>query len=239
MSPGFYTAATALDSRTRAQETIANNLANINTTGFKRQYPLFTEFGAELAASRKNMAPGISNVAPVATNWDLATPGPTLKTGGELDLALRGPGFFVVSTPSGERLTRAGEFSRDGQGRLLARGELPVLGQNGPITLPSGPVAIGPDGTVKVNNVVVDKLRIEEPENTNELVAEGGSLFMTSGKTKTADKAQVMSGTLEGSNVNLTQELVAMIANSRVHDESGKALNIVDEITGRMIADLS
>ena len=163
---GMDSAASALRYWERKQEIVANNLANVSTDGFKAQ----RVFARLLDGIR----------GPVAqTSSDLST-GNLRQTGNTLDVAIDGPGFFVVSTPNGERYTRGGTLRLDEKHQLVDTDGRPLLGvkKGGPITLLDGPVEINKSGKVTQNGQVVDTLRMEAAPQGVELEREGKSLWV-------------------------------------------------------------
>lgn len=204
-------------------ETIANNMANSNTNGFKKDIVSFYE-----ALDMKSIS-----------NTDFSQ-GHLRYTGNELDVALSSKGFFKVETPNGLRYTRDGAFSINAEGNLVTGNGDTVLGQNGPITIEGGDVHIGNDGQVVVNNESVDKILVVDFDEPQLLRKEGGSYYSYQGKQKgisTESDAQIQQKYLEGSNVNPTQEIIKMIETYRAFESVEKAIQSIDALTGKMVND--
>ena len=146
---GLDSAASALRYWERKQEIVANNLANVSTDGFKAQ--------RVFARLLDGIRPGRAKRAPIYTTGNLR------QTGNALDVAIDGPGFFVVNTPNGERYTRGGPLRLDEKHQLVDIDGRPLLGvkKGGPLTLIDGPVEISKNGDVTQNGQVVDTLRME------------------------------------------------------------------------------
>lgn len=204
-------------------ETIANNMANSNTNGFKKDIVSFYE-----ALDMKSIS-----------NTDFSQ-GHLRYTGNELDVALSSKGFFKVETPNGLRYTRDGAFSINAEGNLVTGNGDKVLGQNGPITIEGGDVHIGNDGQVVVNNESVDKILVVDFDELQLLRKEGGSYYSYQGEQKgisTESDAQIQQKYLEGSNVNPTQEIIKMIETYRAFESVEKAIQSIDALTGKMVND--
>ncbi|MER3458405.1 MAG: flagellar biosynthesis protein FlgF, partial [Chloroflexota bacterium] len=159
MIRGLYSAASALVAGLFRQELIAQDLANINTPGYKAASTRLSDFATMLLA---RLPGGIGPATPlgrlthgVQTSAAITdfSPGPVQATGQPLDLAIQGEGFFRLRTPDGERFTRDGRFSLDANGQLVNVNGHPVLGTNGqPIRLSSGQVRVDPNGTIYLND---------------------------------------------------------------------------------------
>lgn len=237
MLRGLYTAASGMNHELKRQDAIANNLANINTAGFKKDDMIGASFHAQLyyAIDRRAVQP--IGFAPLGVETDQVythmTTGNILTTDNPLDLAIIGAGFFVVDNGVNQALTRNGHFTRNAEGYLANdNGDL-VLGENGPIRL-DGPVEIGADGTVRVNNQVVDRLLVVIPDNAASLVKEGHSRFVFDGGWTRLETAVVQQGALENSNVNTIEEMTKMIAVTRAYESNQKVIAVADEVMNRI-----
>ena len=204
----------------RQMDVIANNVANVNTNGFKADRSLFQEFLANGAREDNFMAGRdrrISHVMDRATFRDFAQ-GAFEPTKNPLDVAIDGGGFFVVQTPQGERYTRDGSFQINNQGQLVNSSGYPVLGTGGPIQFQQTDkqINIAQDGNVTVlegtarTDSVRGKLRIVRFANPQALQKEGANLY--SGGAGVADTASVVrQGFVEKSNVNSVLEMSRLI----------------------------
>jgi flagellar basal-body rod protein FlgF/flagellar basal-body rod protein FlgG len=149
------------------------------------------------------------------------------KTGNELDLALEGSGFFVVQTPAGVRYTRNGSFQADASGRLVTSTGDPVLGEEGPIDLPSGTLSISSDGTISQQGAVVARLKIVTFAPGTSLALEGNSLYQApQGSELSADDPRVSQGSLESSNLNPVAGAISLVALQRHAQLLEQALKI-------------
>lgn len=182
----------------REMESVAHNLANANTTGFKSQAPLFREF-----LSKTTPTETISSVVDqglMTNNSD----GPLKVTDNSFDFGIRGGGYFAVMTPSGERYTRNGNFKLDSNSRLVTQSDNGVLGaDNRPIVIPpnSAEIKVSNDGTILAGTQVVGQMKIVGFANDAALKRGPNSLMIANEVPQKAPKAQVVQGVIEESNV--------------------------------------
>lgn len=246
-------ARTGLDAQDTRMRVISNNLANVNTTGFKRDraafetlaYQTITAAGAPNTADTKyatglNLGTGVR----VAATARIDTQGSLATTGNALDLALDGEGYFQVQLPAGQLgYTRAGNFSRSPEG-LLVTGEGYQV-QPG-ITIPEGAtsVTIGTDGTVsalipgQTEPSQLGQIQIATFPNAAGLEAHGDNYVVETAASGVANlgiagqdgRGNVRQGVLEGSNVNVVQELVDMIETQRAYEVNSKVITATDEM---------
>jgi flagellar basal body rod protein FlgG len=241
MTPGIYTAATTMTARAKAQEMIAQNLANVNTNAYRRLELQFKGFGAEVYTANQDKGPataaGVELMRPI---WNHGH-GMMKETGRDLDFALRGEGFFVLDTPAGTRLTRDGHFMRDKDGRLVSTSGDPVVGKGGPIILPSGEVSVKDDGSVYVDGNQVGQLEVKVPSDLRVLDSAGGGLFrvLNEAGVRPVEEPLISNGILEMSNVEIPIEMVTMIENSRMYEAAQRALQMTDANIGSTIQNLT
>jgi flagellar basal-body rod protein FlgF/flagellar basal-body rod protein FlgG len=214
----------------RQLDVVANNVANVNTNGFKADKSLFQEYlmpGAHqdnfVGRDRR-----VSYVQDRATFHDF-TPGPTEQTKNPLDVAIDGNAFLVVQTPGGERYTRDGALHVNPTGQLVTAAGNPVMGANGPIVLQQTDhdVTIAGDGTVTVlegsnskTDSVRGKLRLVSFAQAQKLLKEGSNLYAAEGITPQPDiSARVKQGFVEKSNVNSVAEMSRLIEVTRAYTQ--------------------
>lgn len=215
----------------RQLDVIANNVANLNTNGFKAQLNLFRE--EEMTPAANDAFPfsdrPISFVIDDQSVNDFE-PGPLVQSGNPLDVALNGRGFFAVQTPQGERWTRDGAFSIDAQGRLVNHSGHQVLTEAGPITF--GPeetdVTIGRDGSISTSAGVRGRLRVVDFADLRELQRSGDNLW-SGGTPRAAEGVRVAQGTIERSNVSGVTEISRMIQVTRAYQSITNQLRDLDE----------
>lgn len=197
----------------QSMDTIANNLANMSTSGFKRETPLFQEYVDQLPPTEGQSGPQtISYVEQSGMFRDLAN-GAMETTNAPFDLAIAGQGYFVVQTANGPRYTRNGHFTLDASGRIVTEDGDPVQGQGGDIAIAAtdGDVHIAADGTVSGSKGQIGQLNIVDFPNDSALVKEGGSLYSTAQSPQSPTNASVLQGVLESSNVKPILEMTNMI----------------------------
>jgi len=230
---------------------VANNLANVNTAGFKGDRLMFRAVLTDAVESSANI-PSMRLISqnPISSsiynmNRTLLTgsgtktdfsPGHLRETGNPLNLALVGDGFFSIRTPDGLMYTRDGSFTLNSEGELVTRKGFPVLGQSGVISMPEGKdVFINADGIVSVDGNEVDRLKVIDFPRPYPLRKRGHSLFALATSQyaeKIATDVKVQQGFLEQSNVNVVREMVSMIEINRAYEAYQKviqtALDVVD-----------
>ena len=253
MNPSMWVAKTGLDAQQARMRTISNNLANVNTTGFKRDRAVFQDLiyqnirqvGAQNTQDTQ-LPTGLAfgtGVRTVATE-KLHTQGNLTQTGNSLDMAISGRGFFQVLMPDGNIA-----YTRDGSFQLNADGQM--VTSNGyflepAITIPQGTqsVAIGEDGVVTVQltgnaaPVQIGQVQTADFINPSGLQAIGNNLFLetaSSGAPQTGTPnsnglGAVNQGMLETSNVNVVEELVNMIETQRAYEMNSKAISTADQM---------
>jgi flagellar basal-body rod protein FlgG len=250
----MYTAASGALVAQSAVDTIANNLANVDTAGFKRTL-LQVQSQPEREVYRIQTDPSKSGAAGVGvrqlvgvlgtgaqvydTPADYAQ-GAIAATGNDLDVALSGPGFFAVREGNGNvRYTRNGAFLRDQNGFLTAQNGDRVLGRNAtPIVLPAaGQVQIARDGTISVDGRAYDKLGVVEFANPAALRPEGANRVADTGAAgvRAATTTTALQGSLEKSNADVIRSMVDLIANERWFDANEKSIQTQDDAVGQAI----
>jgi flagellar basal-body rod protein FlgF len=226
MESGYYAACSGLIARTDALEVAANNLANINSTGYKAQREYFSSLVQDAAANTNPLNKAVNNFGVLGgARVDLA-PGNMERTAGELDLAIEGPGFFEVKTANGIRYTRDGNFKLSADRQLQTQDGVPVLNtEKQPMQLPSGQVSISGDGTISVDGNVVSKISLVEIKGGS-LIPEGAANFNQQGGTVApAVGASLRQGMLEASNLGAVAASVGLITMQRYADMMFRALN--------------
>lgn len=202
-------------------DSISNNLANSNTSGFKRDT---ISFHQALAMANQSV-----------TDF---SPGPIRYTGNEFDLALESPGFFKIQTARGVRYTREGSFRLNADRVLVNKSGDPVLGLNGPITITEGNLSVERDGSVVVENETVGTLAVVDFKDRHLLSKEGACNYTYQGNERDAfpvENLSMQNGYLEQSNVNPTIEMVKMLQALRAFESAQKAIQCMDEITHMMV----
>jgi flagellar basal-body rod protein FlgF len=216
----------------RQMDVVANNMANINTTGFKAENLLFEEYVMPVARDQDFMTRDqpLSYVQDWATMHDMSG-GAMVQTGNELDVALNGEGFFAVQTGGGERWTKSGSFQISNNGTLVDLSGNPVLGEGGPIQF--GPeesgILIAADGSVSSSAGPKDRLRMVEFANVQDLTREGTNLY-AGGTPVAATNTRAMQGFVERSNVSGVSEMAEMIRVTRSYESIASLTQKQDEL---------
>ena len=215
MDNAIYAALTRQSGLMREMRAVANNMANSSTTGFRREGVVFSEHMTSLRDRRETLSMANARGREV----DL-TPGSLTMTGGRFDLALERQGFFMVETPEGNRLTRAGAFMVSPDGELINVDGYRVLDEGqAPIALPPGArsIGVGTDGTASADGQPVGRVGVFDQPDRAKLRHVGGTLFSAEGAEPMAD-AVVRQGFLEDSNVNPVLEIARMIEVQRAYE---------------------
>ena len=217
--------------------TIANNIANASTTGFKAEEVMFSEYIKNLGGDFPSLS-----MATAEVRNTVQTQGGLARTGGPFDLAIEGDGFFLVETPNGERLTRAGSFTPNGDGDLVTMDGYPVLDAGGaPVFIPqdAGEIGIAPDGTISAGGNPVGQIGLVLPADPLKMTREGGTLFNPQGGFDAATDGRMMQGFLEQSNVNPIIQIGRMIEVQRAYELGQSFMEKEDERIRGVIQALS
>jgi flagellar basal-body rod protein FlgF len=259
---GLRSAETAMNIQLTRTNVLANNLANVNATGFKQVLTQVVEQmrqetgGAapakDAATPAAPAAPALGTAARGGALRDLIldvrapvdmTPGTLRETGRPTDVALQDEGLFRVSSDGKEYYTRSGAFTLDAQRRLSMPDGALVLGDGGPLEIPEGELSIGADGGVRVGGAEVGRLSVVAFDDPGQLHHVGGSLFAApagvTAKPMAADKVRLVQGMLEESNANPIDTMVAMIAAQRAFEMDAKILQESDRTLDKAVNELS
>lgn len=227
MDAAGYTTLSRQSGLMREIQVVANNIANLSTIGFRREGTVFAEH-----VHRMDEEPSLSMPHATGRVVDLSQAGLTL-TGAPFDFAIQGTGFFMVQTPQGDRLTRAGSFTPNAAGELVtADGNLLLDSGGAPIFVPvdAGPIAMAQDGTLSVAGTPLAQVGLWQPTDPMDLRHQSGTLF-TSGDIEPLEEGQIFQGFLEESNVNPVSEIARMIEVQRAYELGQKFLDAEDART--------
>jgi flagellar basal-body rod protein FlgG len=262
MSGDIYMAAAGALATERKLDLIANNLANINTAGFKRDIGQFKYAAPDNPLLLPENYDEIDDL-PQVSAYDLAaealwmefrtvtdfSSGKYSRTGNTLDVAINGPGFFTIQTPEGLRYTRSGDFTIDAEGVLTTKDGHPVMGTGGEIKLPqrtgqSGPETVGIDskGGVTVGTTSVGELQIVDFGDLSLLKKMGNSLFAAPEPGPGFVEAQdysISQGFLELSNVDSVKMMTEMIEVLRGYEAYQKVIQSIDKVNQSAIREVS
>ena len=239
MDSGYYATTTGLVARMEALDVAANNLANVGTTGYKAQQ----EFYGSFAAGLRKFAPQSLNRAINdygvlgGTVLDLGN-GTLERTGNDLDLAVEGPGFFVVQTKAGMRYTRNGGLRADSSGDLVTSSGDRVMGEAGPILMTGDPVSVSEDGTITQKGAILARLQLVSFE-PRQLSPEGNSLYKAaSGAGQPVASPVVRQGMLESSNQSPIASSVRLTLVQRQAGLLQRAFSIFNDDFNRTAAEV-
>lgn len=220
----------------REMQVVANNIANSATTGYRQEGLIFAEFvqstgdGASLSMATAD----VRNTSMLQ--------GALTQTGGRLDMAIEGDGFFLIETPAGERLTRAGNFALSAEGDLVTNDGFRVLDAGGaPVFIPPDATDLGisPDGTVSAGGRPLSQIGLVQPADPIDLIREDGVMFRTEGGTVPVEGGRILQGSLEGANVDPVGQIARMIEVQRAYEmgqsfldaENKRILSALDTFT--------
>ena len=242
MIRGIYSSASGMLAETTRTDTIANNLANVNTAGYKKDVTVTKDFNSMLI-HRINDGGG----APVVGSLGLGTivdeiapnylGGALRQTGNKLDAAIVGDGFFTIDTPGGERYTRNGTFSLNARSELVTQDGNRVMGTNGPILIPGivERLEIDQAGRLMADGVEAGQFRLVQFDNLRQLRKEGSSLYQANGAQTQPFTGQVEQGYLEMSNANVVSEMVNLIAAYRAYEVNSKTVQAHDQLLDKAV----
>lgn len=220
-------------------QSVANNVANMSTTGYRKEGLLFSEVIQATPGSRDSVSMGAARV-----RLTDEAQGPLKETGGAFDFAIDGAGFFLLETQDGQRLTRAGVFSTSGNGELVSPDGFRLLDAGGtPIFVPPDArgVSLSSDGTLSADGVPLAQIGLWEPVNGNDLRRQTGVMFEApEGVQAATGGATLLQGFVEGSNVNALHEMSRMVEVQRAYeltqsfrDREGKRASKMIETLGK------
>lgn len=241
MIRGIYTAASGMLAEMDKQEVISNNLANVDTTGFKANKSSFYEFPKllmQMVSGGKNAIGSLGLGAGLYGVYTDFAEGQIKQTGNPLDLAIAGNGFFSINTAAGVAYTRDGSFTIDNLGRIVTKsGNLVLDANGGAITVGAGgKIVVNEDGTVRVDGRTAGRLGIYSFGNLGTTMRKvGDNLFVAGAAPAAAGGFRVKSGCLEGSNVNPIKEMVEMITVMRAFETNQRVIQSQDETLDRAV----
>ncbi|NRA67075.1 MAG: flagellar hook-basal body protein [Pseudobacteriovorax sp.] len=249
MLKNIYTPLAGALSQERALETIANNLANVNTVGFKGDRVSFKMLAAEpydnypdplppanYKVNMQELSPLVGNELSYVGIADISkdySQGPAITTHNKFDLMIEGEGFFQVLTPEGVRYQRGGDLSVSNEGALVNKFGEPILGEKGLIQVRSQDFQVNPKGEIYQDGQLVDQIQIMKFKDPTRIEHIGGGKVFFGGspdQVEFSKKARIQQGFLEGSNVNPMKNLTAMIVSHRSYEAYQKAVSNYDKI---------
>jgi len=231
MDRGIYPLVAAAVGQERHLDILTGNLANIQTTGYRREKALFKTLLAKSVAGSAGPKTGTDKLFPqltrTFTDWKEGVVGPT---GNPLDMALNGEGFFELQAPNGKRheYTRNGSFTLNENRELTTRDGALVMGQNGPLQIPVGKMTVNDKGEILVNDAAVGAVKVVKFQDLASAVRIGDR-FLTSKDVVPAPDTRVVGEALEGSNVNPVEEFARLIEITRHYESILKVVQAMDD----------
>lgn len=235
MVRGFYQIGSGIFAQQKKLNTIANNLANTKTTGYKKQ-TVVTESFHDMMINRIQAMNGETTITPIGNKSmtrvtsqvaTLHSQGTLQPTDRDLDVAIIGEGFFTVQTPQGTAYTRKGSFNIDDEGYLTLAGGGRVMGKNGLIRPNTDNVTFGDNGNVYANNQLVGTLQVVNFQDYNQLQPLDNGFYTANGAGQQVN-ATIRGKTLEGSNVDSAEEITNAIAAQRELQTQSQVLKMYD-----------
>lgn len=226
MENSTYTTLTRQSGLLRELQVVANNIANSATSGFKQEGLVFSEYVRDIEGDTS-----LSMATARLGNTSMVQ-GALTQTAGPFDFAIEGTGFFLIETPSGDRLTRAGNFSPNADGDLVTNDGFRVLDSGGaPVFIPPGTadLSVASDGTISTDGQPVGQIGLYQPTDPTLMTREDGVMFRSDGGVEPAEDTNLLQGFLEGSNVNAISQITRMIEVQRAYEMGQSFLKSEDE----------
>ena len=238
MIRGLYYSSSAMQYLDEKLDVVANNLANVETTGFKKSGVLFNQhMVAEQAKIRDQITIDPLPKGEIRTYIDTAQGG-IRQTGNPLNFAIDGDAYFTIQTPDGIAFTRDGNFSHDDEGYITTMDGYPVIGEyNGPIRLFGADFSVSDSGDIVIDNHVVNRFLMHNFD-INDVVPKGQNLYFAKNWQEIdfiEPDAFIRQGYLETSNVNIVKEMISMIAINRQYQANEKAIRTNDEALNKAV----
>lgn len=227
MDNASYATLTRQSGLLREIQVLAHNIANLSTTGFRREGLVFSEFVRQLDRQEEPLSMAAANA-----HQTYLVQGGLTATGGTFDLAIEGEGFFRIETPDGERLTRAGHFIPNAQGELVTPDGHRLLDLGGAavfVPADAAQIAISRDGTISADGQPLAQLGLVVPDDPSSLRRASGVLHSVEGDILPVENPVILQGFLEDSNVNPISEMARLVAVQRAYESGQKFLDREDE----------
>jgi len=226
MGAASYTTLSRQSGLMREMRVVANNIANSATTGYRSEGLIFSEY-VRSAPGQQSLSMSRANIYNTSQEQGHLT-----QTGGTFDFAVEGEGYFMVETPLGERLTRAGAFSPNSEGDLVTMDGYRVLDAGGaPVFIPgtAKSIEVGADGTISADGNSIGQIGLFQPADKNTMIREDGVMFRVDGDIEPAETAAILQGFTEGSNVNAIGQVTRMIEIQRAYEMGQSFLETEDK----------
>ncbi|MCQ0969113.1 flagellar hook-basal body complex protein (plasmid) [Paracoccus sp. TK19116] len=237
MDNAIYASLTRQSGLMREMRVVANNIANANTTGYRREGVIFAEHLTALDRRGDTLSMADARGRMIDLHQGVLS-----QTNGAYDLAIEGEGFFMVATPDGDRLTRAGAFMPSAEGELMnADGHRLLDGGGAPVVVPAGlgPISIGPDGTLSAEGQPIAQVGVFAEPPGEQITHDGGTTFAFETQPEAIENPRVRQGFLEESNVDPVFEISRMIEVQRAYELGQTFLDREDQRIRSVISSMS
>ena len=246
MSRGFYSLTSGMLTQQRKINISSNNVANMNTAGYKKEQAITSNFGSILINKYKQNgineeATPINDVSLIRTvveNNTIHSQGTLEETGSMTDFAIMGAGFFAVDNNGQILYTRNGSFNVDEEGYLVSEGIGRVQGEFGDIYIGGDKFDFAEDGSIIVEEEVIDSIAVYDFLDYNNLNKFGEGMFISDVEPDLLDYPRIVNKTIERSNVNITEELTSILSSQRALQNAAQALKIYDMINDKAVNEI-
>ena len=242
MVRGFYALGSGMLTQSRILTGISNNLANVETPGYKKKEVTASTFGSMVInrVDSEKTPIGSMSLITVADKTNVIHSEGTLKnTERSLDFAIQGEGFFAVQGKNGTVYTRNGSFNVDADGYLVLNNVGRVLGQNGPIQIGTDQFSADTQGNLTVNGKNVNKIAVYNFNDYNNLKIAGEGMYTSAGAAATLiQNPEIMWKTVEGSNVNAAEEMTDALKVQRNLQNCSQAINMYDQVLSNAVTNI-
>jgi flagellar basal-body rod protein FlgG len=242
MSGTIYKAAAGALLQQMRLDVLSNNLANVNTVGFKADQP---EFRLDPKTAPFQTTPGDSRkldpyIPPMQVGINFMA-GQAIQTGNTLDVAILGSGFFEVRTGNGLEYTRNGNLTVNTEGVLSSSDGYPVMGEGGEINIQGSKVEIGENGDIVVDGTVLDRLKVVDFQRPYDLRKTGNTRFVpdkTDTRSQPATDYAISQGFVEASNVDAIRTMTEIIETTRVFESYQRVIRASDDATAKAVSEV-
>lgn len=236
MSRGFYALTSGMLTQQRKIDVISNNIANINTPGYKKEQAVTSNFGKMLISKYKSdgitedaeIIGSISAIRVVDENNTIHSQGSLEQTDRNLDFAIKGSGFFLINGNGNQIYTRDGSFNLDSEGYLILNDVGRVQGEYGDIYIGTDNFEFNSDGTISLDGTPIEKIQIYDFDDYNTLTKNKDGTYSSASQSIIVENPTLQTGTIEKSNVNITEEMADIIASQRALQSCSQAIKIYD-----------
>ncbi|MGM0446153.1 MAG: flagellar basal-body rod protein FlgF [Bacillota bacterium] len=246
MIRGLYTSASAMQTNLKRMDVTSNNLANVDTDGYKKDGTVQRTFSEMLISRHDNNGKeelgALGTGVEVDESYTNFKEGNIQHTNNKLDLAVQGSGFFTLQTPEGIRYSRNGNFYLNNENQVVdSHGNFLLNQNNEPIQIvPGREISIDNQGQIFLGELEGETINLVDFENYDQLTKIGNNLYQTEGDIEEIEPegSSIMQGYLEGSNVNVVEEMASMIEVTRAYESNQKVIQTIDNTLDKAVNDV-